>query len=215
MLLPTETPLVYLITTGTATNDNFSETGDRILEIIRASVKAGIPLLQIREKSINTGLLFDLASQAAKITNGTNTQLLINDRSDVALASGADGVHLTSNSISAKTVRENFPENFILGVSCHSLQDVLRAKKEGADFATFSPVFATPNKGELQGVEKLREVCNAAVNFPVIALGGIDETNFESALQVGASGVAAIRLLNDVERLSRFAEKARRFQRSQ
>lgn len=215
MLPQTKTPLVYLITTGEATNDNFPEAGDRILEIIRTSVEAGISLVQIREKSLNARLLFELARQAAEITSGTNTKLLINDRADVALASGADGVHLTSNSISAKVIRDNFPQNFIIGLSCHSLREVLRTKTECADFAAFSPVFASPNKGEPQGLEKLREVCKAAKDFPIIALGGIDETNFETALEAGASGVAAIRLLNDVERLSRFAEKARGFQRSQ
>ena len=207
-------PLLYLITPGAATNNNFSDASRGILNLIKAAVEAEISLVQIREKQLSARRIFELAGKASQITRNTATKLLINDRADIALAADSDGVHLTPDSLSAKIIRQNFPENFIIGVSAHTLEDVLRARNEAADFATFSPVFSTPNKGEPQGLEKLREVCAAAKPFPVVALGGIDETNYESALKVGAQGVAAIRLFNDVERLFRFAGKAREFENS-
>lgn len=206
-----KTPLVYLITQGAANENNFSETKRRILNLIKAAVEAEIAFVQIREKHLSARSVFELAQEAARLTRNTAAKLLVNDRADIALAAQADGVHLTGNSLCAKIIRANFPENFIIGVSAHSLGDVLKAKMEGANLATFSPVFSTPDKGEPQGLEKLREACAAANPFPVIALGGIDETNFDAALKVGAQGIAAIRLLNDAERLFRFAEKARQF----
>lgn len=205
-------PLIYLITAGEATGNNFSEASRRILDLIKAAVEAEISLVQIREKQLPARLLFEFSKAASQITRNTETKLLVNDRADIAFAANADGAHLTARSLSAKIIRRNFPENFIIGASAHTLEDVLRAKNEAADFAVFSPVFSTPNKGAPQGLEKLREVCAAAKPFPVIALGGIDEINYESALKAGAQGVAAIRLFNDVERLFRFKGKAREFE---
>jgi thiamine-phosphate pyrophosphorylase len=207
-------PLIYLITTGAASDNNFSEASRRILDLIKSAVEAEISLVQIREKQLSARRIFELAVKASQITRHTATKLLINDRADIALAADADGVHLTADSLSANIIRRNFPENFIIGVSAHTLEDVLRAKNEAADFATFSPIFSTPNKGKPQGLEKLREVCAAAKPFPIVALGGVDETNFESALKAGAQGAAAIRLFNDVERLFRFAGKSREFEGS-
>jgi thiamine-phosphate pyrophosphorylase len=210
--LQTKTPLVCLITDGTTSDADFCEKIPELLNLIAVAVKENVTLVQIREKQLSARKIFELTAEAAAITKNSRTKLLVNDRADIALAARADGVHLTSNSISAKTIRQNFPANFIIGVSCHTVSEVSRAKSQSADFAVFSPVFASPDKGEPQGLEKLREVCSVATkDFSVLALGGIDETNFESALEVGASGVAAIRLLNDAEKLSRFAGKARRF----
>lgn len=127
--------------------------------------------------------------------------MLVNDRADTALAANADGVHLTEKSISAETIRRDFPANFIIGVSTHSIETAEKAKKQGADFVTFSPIFASPGKAEPKGLEKLKEVCEKLKPFPVIALGGIDETNYKSVLEKGASGFAAIRFLNNVENL--------------
>lgn len=214
LLQQIKTPLIYLITRGATTNDNFPLASERILDLITAAVTAKVSLIQIREKQLNARLLFDLVKRAAAIAKNSETALLVNDRADVALAANADGVHLTANSLSAKVIRQNFPASFIVGVSTHSLADVLQAKNDAADFAVFSPIFSTPNKGEPQGLEKLREICREAREFPVIALGGVDESNFESALTAGARGVAAIRSFNDVERLSRFAGKARKFKNS-
>jgi len=205
-------PLIYLITGGELTAENFREKSSATLKIIEKAVRAEVSLIQIREKSLTAKQLFELASEAARLTKNSKTKLLVNDRADIAQAAEADGVHLPANSLPAEIVRANFGESFIIGVSAHSLEDVERAKSAGANFATFSPVFATASKakyGAPQGVAKLREVAETFEGFPVIALGGIDENNFREALEAGASGIAAIRFLNDAENLIETVTKIR------
>ncbi len=206
-------PLIYLISDNSLTDTNFGEDSKRFLDLVSAAVEAKIALIQIREKQLSGKNLFYLAGCAAQITQNTQTLLLVNDRADVALAAAADGVQLTANSLTAKTIRKNFPEDFIIGVSAHSLSEIKSAAATGANFATFGPIFPTPSKAHYnlppQGVEKLEEICAAVGNFPIIALGGIDETNFAAVLQAGASGVAAIRFLNDSQNLSRIVSNIR------
>ena len=196
-------PLIYLITDGEMTAQNFAEKSAETLNLITKAIEAKISLIQIREKQLSAKLVFELALQAAKITKNSDTKLLINDRADIALAANADGVHLTANSLSAEIIRANFPKDFIIGVSTHSLEKANEAKENGADFATFSPIFYSPNKGKPVGLEALREVCAKLKPFPIIALGGIDETNYREVLQI-ANGFAAIRFLKDVENLHKF-----------
>ncbi len=196
-------PIIYLITEGKLTAENFAENKQRVLEVIEIAVKNKISLIQIREKKLTAKLVFELTSQAVKITKNSETKLLINDRADIALAAKADGVHLTENSVSVEIIRKNFPEKFIVGVSTHSLESAERAKKHGANFITFSPIFSSPGKDEPQKLEKLNEVCKKLKPFPVLALGGIDETNYRSVLQSGADGFAAIRFLNEAGNLQK------------
>ncbi|HXH69628.1 MAG TPA: thiamine phosphate synthase [Pyrinomonadaceae bacterium] len=203
-------PLIYLITDGEMTAQNFSRRKSQTLELIKVAVQSNISLIQIREREISARLVFEFASEAAKITRNTKTKLLVNDRADIALAANADGVHLTSRSLSAATIRRAFPENFIIGVSVHTVEEAENAKKQAADFVIFSPIFSTPDKGEPQGIENLREVCEKLKPFPVIALGGIDADNFSEVLDAGASGFAAIRFLNDAENIRKlFTDKHR------
>ena len=194
-------PLIYLITDGETNAENFAEKKQQILRLVRAAVQAQISLIQIREKQLSARLIFELASEAAKLTRNAATKLLVNDRADIALAANADGVHLTSQSLSTEIIRQTFPQNFIVGVSTHSVEAAETAKSQGADFAAFSPIFPSPGKINLQGIEKLREICERLKPFPVVALGGIDATNFRQVLETGASGFAAIRFLNNEENL--------------
>ena len=203
-------PLIYLITDGALTPENFREKSSATLKIIEKAVLGEIPLIQIREKRLLAGQVFELVSKAARLTKNSNTRLLVNDRADIALAAAADGVHLPANSLPAQIIRRNFGADFIIGVSAHSAEEVGRARLAKADFATFGPVFATASKaryGAPQGVAKLRAVAATHPDFPVIALGGIDENNFAEALRAGAKGIAAIRFLNDAEKLPEIAKK--------
>lgn len=205
-------PLVYLITDGATNCVNFKDNLKQLLALIQAAVEAKVSLIQIREKQLSANLLFELAQSAARITRQTETLLLVNDRADIAQAAGADGVHLTANSVSAQVIRQNFRDSLIIGVSAHSMADVQRARRENADFVTFSPIFSTPSKnmyGEPQGLEALREVCYTCKDFPIIALGGIDEKNFPAIVQTGASGVAAIRFLSNADKLKQIVAKIR------
>ncbi len=198
-------PHVYLITDGATTAKNFTEKKPQILRLIKTAVETGITLIQIREKQLAARLVFEIVSEAANLTRRTDTKLLVNDRADIALAANADGVHLTRTSLSAATIRRAFPRDFIVGVSAHTIEEAEIAKRHGADFVTFSPIFSSPGKGDSQGVEKLKEVCERLKPFPVLALGGIDETNFAEVLEAGAGGLAAIRFLNKEKNLKRIA----------
>ena len=189
-----EKPIVYLITQGDLTQENFPDRKKEILQFINVAAENKVSIIQIREKRLPARLIFELTAEAVKNIQNSPTKILVNDRADIAHASGADGVHLTSKAIPTKLIRREFPKEFLIGVSTHSIEKAEQAKKEGADFATFSPIFPTVSKakyGPPQGLKKLKEVCERLKDFPIIALGGIDERNYKSVLENGASGFAA------------------------
>lgn len=190
-------PIIYQITSGTTTAQTTSSDPQfsNILASVRAAVDARVSLFQIREKLLSARVLYELTVRAAEITRHSNTRLLVNDRFDVARAAGADGVHLTSQSLPASIVREMCGPEFLIGVSTHSRDEVVVARAAGADFVVFGPVFDTESKrafGEPQGLEKLCDTCRAVEHFPVLAIGGINSENAASCLEAGASGVAGI-----------------------
>lgn len=183
-----------------------------MLRLIEAAVAAGIPLVQIREKNLTARMLFELTTRAAQLTAGTKTKLLVNDRADIAGSAGADGVHLTSQSLRADVVRSSFGSDFLIGVSTHSLAEARAARDAGGDFVVFGPVFETESKrafGAPQGLEKLREVAADLEPFPVIAIGGISLENVGECVRTGASGIAAIRLFQDPKELSGILDSLR------
>jgi thiamine-phosphate pyrophosphorylase len=150
-------------------------------------------------------MLFELVARAAELTRGSQTRLLVNDRSDIARGAGADGVHLTTQSLPVEVVRKIFGAEFLIGVSTHSRDEARAASAAGADFVVFGPVFETESKrgyGPPQGLDKLAAVTRELGEFPVVAIGGITLENAGECFRAGASGVAAIRLLNDAENLS-------------
>ena len=147
-------------------------------------------------------MLYELAAKAARVTRGSATRLLVNDRADVAAAAGADGVHLTTASMKAAAVRLAFGEEFLIGVSTHSLAEVSLARRDGADFVVFGPVFETKKQfGEAQGLKNFARVSAELAPFPVLALGGVTPDNVADCVRAGASGVAAIRMFDEPERL--------------
>ena len=186
-----------LITTGEATVTDYQEQKAGLLETIRRAANGGVDLVQIREKALNARLLFDLTRSAVDALLGTNAKVLVNDRADIAMAAGAQGVHLPANSISPFAVRLFAPRGFIVGLSTHTLEEAVAARDEGASFITFGPIFASEGKPDPAGSPALREVCEALAGFPVYALGGLDASNVAEAVKAGASGVAAIRALNE------------------
>jgi thiamine-phosphate pyrophosphorylase len=208
-------PIIYLITSGTTTNRTTPDSEDflQLLNLVRAAVAAQIPLFQIREKNLSARLLYELTTRAAALVQGTATRLLVNDRADIALSAGADGVHLTSRSLPAGVVRTTYGSQLIVGVSTHGIDEAKAAQAGGADFVVFGPVFETESKrmfGEPQGMTRLGEVVAAIPELPVLAVGGISVDNFEDCLQTGAAGVAAIRLLNNADSLDSIVAEIRR-----
>jgi thiamine-phosphate pyrophosphorylase len=184
-----------------------------VLRLVRAAVAARIDLIQIREKNLSAKVLHQLSASAADLTRGSTTKLLINDRSDLALAAGADGVHLTTTSLPTKVVRQTFGDRFLIGVSSHSLEEAQRARAEGADFVVFGPVFETASKkeyGEALGLPKLAEVSSELSPFPVLALGGVTIPMVVNCIHAGARGVAGISMLEEPERLADVVAEIRR-----
>ncbi len=177
--------------------DRKSAGGTRaLLDLIAANVALGVDRIQIREKDLPTRELAALVEAAVALAAPYKTRILVNHRCDIALACGAQGVHLTSDDVPAARVRAIAPPGFEVGVSCHTIDDVLAAAGGGADFVVFSPVFYTPSKaayGPPAGLERLHEACRA-VTVPVLALGGVDETNAPACIAAGAAGIAGIRL---------------------
>ncbi len=194
----------YLITDGSSTPETYLTDKEDILALVQKAVGHGISMVQIREKRLTAEQVFELAAQAAAmvtIVGGGGTKLLVNDRAEIAFAAGADGVHLTSTSLPVSAIRDNFPAEFMIGVSTHSLEKAGTAKSEGADFITFSPIFPTQSKinyGEPQGLEKLAAVVKALNGFPIFALGGINEINYTQVLPTGAAGIAGISMFYEM-----------------
>ncbi|HEV7860913.1 MAG TPA: thiamine phosphate synthase [Pyrinomonadaceae bacterium] len=207
-------PILYLITEGATTPGTTpaSEDFTRILTLIRAAVAARLSLVQIREKNLNARLLYELTLRAATLTQGSATRLLVNDRADIARAAGADGVHLTTQSLNARDLRRVFGPQLLIGVSTHSLAEARAARESGADFATFGPIFETPSKriyGPPVGLLQLAEAAHALAPFPLLALGGLTRANASQALRAGAHGIAAISLFSDPYNLSEVADAIR------
>jgi thiamine-phosphate pyrophosphorylase len=206
MPLDLTNPILYLITAGRTTESSTLESVAcrKILDLISAAVDARIPLIQLREKRLTTRNLFELTERAVDLTRGTSSRLLINDRGDVAVAAGADGVHLTTRSLQPRTIRETFGADFLIGASTHSLAEAIAAREGGADFAIFGPVFETSSKAQFGapvGIDALAAVAIHLKSFPILALGGVSRQNAEECLRAGASGVAGISLFDEAAAL--------------
>jgi thiamine-phosphate pyrophosphorylase len=227
--------VLYYITDRTAFAADEPTRRKRLLEKIAEAARAGVDYIQLREKNLPTRELELLACEAAQIIRDLKPlspspwplapALLVNSRTDIALAVVADGVHLRSDDISPQTVRKIWlcggrpcgagtpvdklragsAREPMIAVSCHSPEEVRDAARQAASFAVFAPVFEKKDSpatkpGSLAGLE---EACRATI--PVLAMGGITLGNAEACLHAGAAGIAAIRLFqeNDVARIVR------------
>jgi thiamine-phosphate pyrophosphorylase len=175
----------------------FTGDTDRLLNKISQAISADVDYVQLREKDLSTRAQEKLGTSIQELrTNISATQVLINSRVDIARAAGLQGVHLPANEISPWEVRRIWP-SAVIGVSCHSTDEVSKAAVEEADFVVFGPVFAKGNTPP-QGLTRLREACRNSI--PVLALGGVTLANAKSCIEAGAAGIAAVRLFqeNDV-----------------
>ena len=162
--------------------------------VVEAALRGGARAFQLREKDLSPRELYPLAIEMRQLTQTYGARLLINDRVDVALAVDADGVHLTTTSLPASIARQLLGPGRLIGVSTHTLTEAQAAADEGADFLVFGPVFYTPSKapyGEPVGLDALR-VVRAAVNLPILAIGGVKKANLDQVLAAGADGIAVI-----------------------
>jgi thiamine-phosphate pyrophosphorylase len=175
-----------------------------VAAVIRETVRAGVDLVQVREKDLTSRELVALVEEALRVARGPGlggARVVVNDRVDVALAAGADGAHLGAHSMPVQVVRRFVPRAFVIGVSCHSLAEALAAESGGADYLVLGPVFETPSKlryGPPLGLAKLRDV-TSRISIPVLALGGITLDRIRPCLDAGAAGIAGIRIFQDCE----------------
>lgn len=186
-----------------------------LLGLVQSAAGAGVDWIQIREKDLSgkecAALTREALKRAAKSIGGGSQapRILVNDRLDLALTERAAGVHLGENSLPVREARRLIASqassaNFLLGVSCHSLEAAVSAAGDGADYLFFGPVFSTPSKaayGAPQGLARLAEVCRS-VSIPVLAIGGVTLDNAASCFSAGAAGIAAIRLFQQASDLS-------------
>jgi thiamine-phosphate pyrophosphorylase len=170
--------------------------GTTVLETIARNLASGPDWIQIREKDLPAHELFQLVRTAMVLPNPRGVKMLVNSRVDMALAAEAAGAHLPAGSPAPQTWREIAPPGFLMGVSCHTLDEVRRAEQEGADYAVFGPVFAPLSKPlglTPLGLDELGRAA-ASVKIPVLALGGITRENAEQCVAAGAAGVAGVSL---------------------
>ena len=170
-------------------------TGGRpLLTVVEAALRGGARAFQLREKDLTPRELYPLALEMRRLTRAYGARLLINDRIDVALAVGADGVHLTTVSLPAHVARQLLGPERLIGISTHNLAEARAAAEGGADFVVFGPVFFTLSKapyGQPVGLDSLRAV-RAAVKIPILAIGGVKKANLDQVLAAGAEGIAVI-----------------------
>jgi thiamine-phosphate pyrophosphorylase len=196
---------LYLVTDRAVCASGTLET------VVDRACAAGVRAVQLREKDLSAKALHELAVKMRDVTRRRRSRLFINDRADIALGVGADGVHCPEGGLPVRVTRRIFPEALV-GASAHSLERAKEAAAAGADFVLFGPVFATPSKarfGKPQGLDALAIVARDA-GVPVFAIGGITPENAHLCLEMGASGVGVISAILAAEDVPSAVEAFRR-----
>jgi thiamine-phosphate pyrophosphorylase len=179
---------LYLVT------DRGLSCGRSTAAVVADAVEGGVSCVQLREKNCSTRTFIEEAIALQKILRPRGVPLIINDRIDVAMAVGADGVHLGQDDMPLTDARRILGEQVIIGISVESLEDARRAAAGGADYLGVSPVFATPTKTDtapplgLAGLSAIRKI----VDLPLVAIGGINVQNCASVIAAGADGLAVV-----------------------
>jgi thiamine-phosphate pyrophosphorylase len=169
---------------------------ETLLDSIARNLRDGVTWIQIREKDFSARELYQLVRAAQGFPNPHATKFIVNTRIDVALAAGADGAHFPAGSPEPKRWRAIVPAGFLLGVSCHTADEVAAAESEGATYAVFGPVFAPLSKTSVFAPHGTDGLARAAgrVRIPVLALGGVTRENTAACIAAGAQGVSGISL---------------------
>ncbi len=181
-------PSLYHVT------DRRQTRGRCLVDVVHAALDAGVDAVQLREKDLGGAALLDLAEPLRALTARYRAALLVNDRVDVALAAGADGVHLGRSGMPPAVARRLLGADRLVAVSTHTAAEAVDAAAAGADFVVFGPVYWTASKaayGAPRGVDELRDVA-ASVPVPVLAIGGLTASRVPEVRAAGAAGVAVI-----------------------
>jgi len=193
---------LYLVTSQEVTR------GRSTLEVVRMALAGGVRLIQLREKSMCDGDLFRLAQEVRRLTRDVGANLIINDRVDIALACGADGVHLGREDLPVDAARRIAPE-LLIGASAHSIPELLDAQGKGASYVNIGPLFQTTTKkvpdNRFLGIDGLRRM-RAAATIPFTVMGGIKKEHIADLIAEGArtlAVVSAVTMADDPERATR------------
>ena len=178
---------LYFITDSTG----FSEA--EFLNRLEEALKGGATLVQLREKNRTTREYVDIAEKAHRLTEKYNVPLLIDDRVDVALAVGAEGVHLGQTDMPICVARRLMGENAIIGATTKTVEQALEAQKQGADYLGVGAIYPTTTKvvTVLTPIETLKDICDS-VNIPVNAIGGLNKDNINIFKGIGISGICVV-----------------------
>ena len=194
---------LYLVT------DRSLSRGRATLEIVKAGVAGGVTCVQLREKNCSTLEFIKEALSVKEYLKSCNIPLIINDRVDVAQAIKADGVHLGQTDMPLTMAKDILKDSMIIGISVESLEDAIRAEKDGADYIGISPIFATPTKTDTApplGLEGLKEI-SRAVSLPKVAIGGLNRQNAGEVILNGASGIAVVSAIVSADDPQKAAEE--------
>lgn len=189
MKLPVDRLKLYLVT------DRDLARGRSVADIVRQAVRGGVTAVQVREKTLATRPFLDEIRAVRGVLDGTGVPLFVNDRADLALAAGADGIHVGQQDLPASDARRLTGPDMHLGVSVATEEDARRAIADGADYISVSPVFLTPTKPDAEaavGLDGLARIRTSASTAPLIAIGGIGPANVRSVIAAGADGVAVV-----------------------
>jgi len=182
-------------------------------KVLHELLEGGAKFLQLRVKTFAASDFFELARRARTETRSYGCKLIVNDRVDIALACGADGVHLGQDDLPLAVGRKLVGDK-IIGISTHDLDQAREAEKNGADYIGFGPMFGTSTKNTgyaARGIEMLRQL-RAGVKLPIVAIGGITENNVSEVWQAGANSAA---IISDVLRAEDIPAKVRRILRQE
>ena len=182
--------------------------GRDLIKCIEESILGGVTLVQLREKNVTTREFYEIAIKVKEVTSRYNIPLIINDRLDIALAIDADGLHIGQKDLPASVARKILGKDKILGVSAATLQESLKAEKDGADYLGVGAVFSTSTKKDTRDVsyETLSSI-TSSVNIPVVAIGGINEKNVTKLKESNIDGIAVISCILGKEDVKGAAEK--------
>jgi thiamine-phosphate pyrophosphorylase len=170
------------------------ELGRDHLDIAKEAILGGAAVIQLREKNMSTREMYEVGVKLKTLTEKLGVKFIINDRLDIALAVGADGVHLGQDDLPVSIARNIGGKNMIIGVSASNVKEACLGEKAGADYIGLGPIFNTPSKddaGKPIGLKVIKEV-KKAVSIPVIAIGGINQENAKKVLTAGADNIAVI-----------------------
>jgi thiamine-phosphate pyrophosphorylase len=180
--------LLYLCT------DRVLSLGRPITEAVEAAVAGGVTMVQIREKAASTGDFYRIALEVQAVIRRYHIPLVINDRLDIALAVGAEGLHLGQSDLPLPAARRLAGNKLFIGISASTVEEALRAEAEGADYLGAGAVYPTGSKtdaGKVIGLEGLEEI-RAAVKIPVVGIGGVNAANAAEVMKTGAAGISLI-----------------------